>query len=581
MNPFAGWREEGVEAYLLRRLVTVAVLIFPSACMLVDKSDSACLLLLGLAGVWIWIRQGFRSGLSRQEWLLAGAYAGFFLTAVLAFYLGEQTDEGFRLLGRYLRFAFALPALIVLRRYRPSALIVWAGLGVGALLLGVDGLWERLGAQGFLRPEGDTNLAILFGDLALLTAFCFAAGYVYIDGLLPRLGPWLMAAGVISGLSACFLSGARGAWVAVPVLLVLFLGARHVLRRRTVVIGGGAIAALFAALYLLPQSHVQERLTAGVSQVRSYWHAAEDIRRLQGESVCLDQADVLQEWLAAQVRRQGRKLMAEVVTEQGADAQALAAFGCAHGAVLHVQNGATGLARLWLPRSMRPGEDAATTLFVRGRGELQFAAYRPSIRKVSSDAYRAVQLTAPARFGRRLSVEVPGGKSLWLAPRETAPGEYRYTLMRSSIGQRLEMWYAAARLFRNEPLFGAGTGAFQHATRTLIQAGAVAPFIAEYDHPHDDYWDALSSRGLVGLLALLALLGVPAWLFTGALKSSAAQRSTAGLGGLLVVTGFAVFGLTETMFIHSVAITWYVIMTLVFHVLADDPGAAGRDAGQL
>lgn len=570
MNPFAAWREEGVEHYLLRRLVMAVVLVFPSACMLVDKSDSACLLLLGIAGLWVWIRQGFRAGLTRQEWLLAAAYAGFFLTAVLAFYLGEQTDEGFRLLGRYLRFAFALPAIILLRRYRPPAFAVWAGLGAGALLLGMDGVWERLQAKGFLRPEGDTNLAILFGDLALLTAFCFAAGYLYVDGLLPRVGPWLMATGVISGFAACFLSGARGAWVTVPVLLILFLAARHVLRRRTVYIGSATVAALFALLYLLPQTHVRERLATGVSQVRSYWHAAEDIRRLQGEPVCLDQADALQEWIGAATRLQGQKLDVAVVMEQGREAKVLAGFGCQQAAVIRVQNEGKGFVRVWLPRSARPGENATATLFVRGRGTLGFVGDTLSNQTVSSDEYRVIELAAPARFGRALGVEVLAGASLWLAPRETAPGEYRYALMRSSIGERLEMWHAAALLFEKAPLFGAGTGAYQRATRDLAQAGAVAPFIAEYDHPHDDYWDALSSRGIVGLLALLGVLGVPAWLFLGALKSGETRRNMAGLGGLLVVTGFAVFGLTETMFIHSVTITWYVIMTLVFFMLTEE-----------
>jgi hypothetical protein len=269
----------------------------------------------------------------------------------------------------------------------------------------------------------------------------------------------------------------------------------------------------------------------------------------------------------------------QVIIEQGADAQALTALGCPDGGVLHIRNDGIRPARLWLPRVTRPGEVATTTLLVRGGGELQFATYRLSTREVSSSGYQVVQLTAPAHFGRRLSVEVPAGGNLWFVPRETSPGEYRYTLMYSSIGKRLEMWYAAARLFWSKPLFGTGTGGFQHATHGLIKAGAVAPFIGEYDHPHNDYWDALAGRGLVGLLALLVLLGMPAWLFMAALKSRDPQRSTAGLGGLLVVMGFAVFGLTETMFIHSVAITWYVIMTLVFHVLADDPGVAGRDAG--
>ena len=129
---------------------------------------------------------------------------------------------------------------------------------------------RRIADAGFEQPMGDTNVAILFGDMALLTAFAFAAGYAAVDSRLPRLGPKLMALGVLAGFTACFLSGARGAWLAIPVLLILFLSCRHLLRPRAVLVGGVVIFLLFGALYLVPQTHVRARLDNALQQFRTY-----------------------------------------------------------------------------------------------------------------------------------------------------------------------------------------------------------------------------------------------------------------------------------------------------------------------
>ena len=110
-----------------------------------------------------------------------------------------------------------------------------------------------------------------------------------------------------------------------------------------------------------------------------------------------------------------------------------------------------------------------------------------------------------------------------------------------------------------------------------MASGKAAPDTADFDHPHSDYFDALSSRGMVGLLSLFLLLAVPAWLYTRNLDSRDPHCMGAALGGVLVVAGFAIFGLTETMFVHSVTIGWYVIMTAVFLVSADAPGGQRTD----
>lgn len=117
--------------------------------------------------------------------------------------------------------------------------------------------------------------------------------------------------------------------------------------------------------------------------------------------------------------------------------------------------------------------------------------------------------------------------------------------------------------------------AYQAETRKLVAAGEAAPDTTDYDHPHSDYFDALSSRGLVGLLALL---GLPAWLCARGIDSLDAHCMGAALGGLLVAVGFAIFALTETMFVHSLTIGWYVIMTTIFLVNAD--AAGGQDVGK-
>lgn len=59
----------------------------------------------------------------------------------------------------------------------------------------------------------------------------------------------------------------------------------------------------------------------------------------------------------------------------------------------------------------------------------------------------------------------------------------------------------------------------------------------------------------------MALQGLSRWL------QSAPQ--SAALGGVLVATGLAAFGPTETVFIHSVTIGWYVILTAVFFVCTE------------
>lgn len=567
---------EGHVDRLLRMLVAVVVLLFPAGCLLIDRSDSLSLLLLAVIGLWVWFRNGFKSSFTRHDWLFAAAFVGFFLAGVLAFEFGHQTNDGFRLLGRYLRFLFVLPVLLALRCYRPPAPVVWAGLGLGALILGMDAVWESVKAGGFLRPDGDTNVAILFGDLATLTTFLFAAGYMYIDARLPRSGPFLVMACILVGLLASFLSGTRGAWIAVPVLLVLFLSCRHLLRPRIVLAGSAVAVVLFAGFFLLPQTHVQERLANAYSQIRIYLASRRHVEPSPGSPVCMQDPLLLEGW-AGTGRVQGSSQIRMAVTTDYIP-QDVAWPGCKERGTLLVENLSDTMARVKLQHSVRPGTKSAELhLLVAGGSYFSFGlAMWTRVHTVPGKFIR-LDLSAEPRLGDSVTLTLWPHSRVWVVPVETYPGEYRYTLSDTSIGQRLEMWSVAWRLFLGAPLTGVGTGAYQTATHDLAVSNAIPRGIGDFDHPHSDYFDALSSRGLVGLLALLMLLGMPAWLYMRNLNSRDPHCMGAALAGVLVIVGFAIFGVTETMFIHSVTIGWYVIMTSVFLVSADAPGGQWTD----
>ena len=574
------WVERGAgesrSDHWLRLAVAAVVLLFPATGLLVDRADSYSLLVLLIVGAIAWKRARFHTGFGRREWLYAGVFLGFFFVGVLAFACGHQTDYGFRLLGRYLRLLLALPALIALRRYRPPALLVWAGLGLAALALGVDAIIERALVSDVDQPMGDTNVAILFGDIALLTTFVFAAGYLYVDARLPRLGPKLMWLGIVAGFIACFLSGARGAWLAIPVLLILFLSCRHLLHPRSVLLGGAVIVALFAILYAVPQARVRARLDNALDQLRTYAYVKHSVADLPAP-LCLDDPVLLKAWVAESLRSPDPKLRIDVVPAPAAWAQKLTDAGCHRNMVLQLANGAEQPNFLYLPHAVRKGHGAAVVrLVASGDGWLHFGDGPHSDDRLYPPDVASVLLYTFPKDGNRLAVIVNARSVFDLVPLELFTGEYRYTMLQSSMGQRLEMWRVAWQLFLHAPLTGMGTGSYMSAAQKMVDEDAAPPVTAIYDHPHNEFLDALSSRGLVGLLALLLLYGMPAWLFARTLNSAEPARMGASLGGLLVCVGFPVFGLSETMLVHSVTLGWYVIMTAILMVTAEGNEVEGQ-----
>ncbi|MGH8278481.1 MAG: O-antigen ligase family protein [Gammaproteobacteria bacterium] len=559
-----------------RWATTFLVLVFPFATLYVNRADSYTLGLLTLLGAWVWLRSGARRSLDRDSAWLCGVLALFFAIVLLSYLAGEQTDAGFRFLGRYLRFLLAAPVYLALRRYPPSVKSAFIGLAGGALLGGAMALWEFLRAHGAVRVVATTDLSIIFGDLTATMVLCTVAGFGIMAESRRRWAMPILVLCVVGGMAATLLSGTRGAWVAFLFLLLL-LSTRFggFLKPRYVAAVFAVIVLSFGISYLVPRTATHARLSMIGVQVRDYFSVlgtfAPRVDPSAARPRCLDRADFLRAWGAAGRRVGTAPAQVQVVTGAEPGPATGVGFGCRGGDALMIHNpGTSGTAQYVLPRV--PEESARaqeTELLARGVGVVSFVGGGENHASINATGYTAVHVAGGEARGDALNVFVAPGERVWLIPLERYSGEYSFAPADNNVGQRLELWRAAWHLFLQHPLLGVGMGAYETQTRELIRRHEIAGFVGRYDHPANDYFNILASAGIVGFLALLAVLVVPLARFARVLSSRDALSHTVGLAGALTVIGFAIYALTDTVFLHSMMITWYVIYMAMFYALLD------------
>lgn len=247
-------RMAGVDAAVF--LLLVFSLVVPSG----YSAGALMLVWIGLLRLPAWWRSGTALPAPLRWW----AVAVVLMAAGWCIHLMDHGQWQWKTLGldRVIKYLVALAAVVALCVRRPRWQTVIWGCALGGLGAGLMAVWQ-VALQHLERAEGHTN-AIQFGNLALLLAlWCTALGLAFARergmALLCTLGA--LGAGVAS-----LLSGSRGGWVVLPLLLALLLWFLHPQRntvsvwRRSLHASAGVLL-LSAALFAVPT--VRERTQLG------------------------------------------------------------------------------------------------------------------------------------------------------------------------------------------------------------------------------------------------------------------------------------------------------------------------------
>ncbi|HEX6928109.1 MAG TPA: glycosyltransferase family 2 protein, partial [Gammaproteobacteria bacterium] len=110
-------------------------------------------------------------------------------------------------------------------------------------------------------------------------------------------------------------------------------------------------------------------------------------------------------------------------------------------------------------------------------------------------------------------------------------------------------------------------GGYAEVLREWVEAGLAPERLLIFDHPHNEFLSVLASRGLAGLFALLLVFGIPLSHFAWGVRHP--DRDIAGLSyaGIMLIAGFAIFGLSEAIFERTMPITFYVFCLAVIYGL--------------
>ncbi|MGC3872346.1 O-antigen ligase family protein [Halomonas sp. GXIMD04776] len=133
----------------------------------------------------------------------------------------------------------------------------------------------------------------------------------------------------------------------------------------------------------------------------------------------------------------------------------------------------------------------------------------------------------------------------------------------NSVGARIEMWRSALILIPERPLLGWGESGYSQARDTLIDEGAIHPYLKKFDHVHNDLLDAWLKQGMGGLIALLALYLVPLYLFAKRLHSQDLRLRAFAIAGTALPVAYMGFGLTQTLLAFDSGIVMYAFWLVV------------------
>lgn len=255
-------------------LVAAVILLFPVATLLIERAATVAMLLLALLGVLFTLTERrLKMPLSRDEKLLLFSAVFLVVVAVAAYLLGEMNYLGFKKLGRYLRFLLLIPIYLLVRRLPDGEGVWWTGLALGGIAAGLSSLYVMLvGAEAIeTRLFHGVTEPVLFGYLSLAVAYMNLGGLAFYRRRKPALVA-LPVAGFVLGCTAAFLSGVRGAWIAVPgltMLLFWYLARERSPRSRWFMLAGLTGIALLA--YAVPQTGVAQRVHALFSDLGLMW----------------------------------------------------------------------------------------------------------------------------------------------------------------------------------------------------------------------------------------------------------------------------------------------------------------------
>ena len=129
----------------------------------------------------------------------------------------------------------------------------------------------------------------------------------------------------------------------------------------------------------------------------------------------------------------------------------------------------------------------------------------------------------------------------------------------TSIGGRLALWSLSIKVWQSSPVIGTGPGDFDNEVMEY-QSKGIYTDMDVHSSVHNIYLQSLANTGLLGFFVLMfALLILPFWCFFNFTRKGVKS----GYYGLMLISAFAVFGVTESWVLRAPVVSIYIVYLIV------------------
>ncbi|NEN75096.1 O-antigen ligase family protein [Pelistega sp. NLN82] len=136
----------------------------------------------------------------------------------------------------------------------------------------------------------------------------------------------------------------------------------------------------------------------------------------------------------------------------------------------------------------------------------------------------------------------------------------------TSVGARFDMWKSALLGIQEKPILGWGKEGVLEMRKKHYEQGLISEFASQFGHAHNQYLHDASTRGIIGLTALLGIFLVPLGIFIRGIKQSVVGSfahlwSVMGVSHILAVM---IYCLPQSFFNHNSGLNFYFFITVLF-----------------
>lgn len=141
----------------------------------------------------------------------------------------------------------------------------------------------------------------------------------------------------------------------------------------------------------------------------------------------------------------------------------------------------------------------------------------------------------------------------------------------TSQGARLDMWQNAMIAISEKPILGHGSSGYELFRKKQVNSHQMAETTLQYHSLHNQYLEAFVKRGMIGFIALIAILIIPFFLFVRRLKTDDFALKCIAVLGIVHITSHSFFFLTQSYLAHnSGSIFYFFVLILLYHLLKQE-----------